>query len=567
MQTKTLLGIDAGGTHTDAVVLRAENGRLTTLATAKVNTCHENLGHSVAEVLKAVRETLADDAVLAGADAVTLGATLAVNALVQDRADPVGLALSAGPGLDPGRFAIGDRVCILPGGLDHRGVEVTPLDTAPLDRDAKRWRSEGVKASACVGKFSPRNPAHECAMEARARNADLRVSLGHRLSGSLNFPRRIATAYYNAAVERIHDAFVDAVETSLGGVGIKTAPLFLKADGGAMPAALSRRLPVQSILSGPAASAMGAMVLCPEADEGCSLLLDMGGTTTDMAILLDGSAVVDRDGMRLNGRRTLVRALASLSIGVGGDSRLTVEKGSVAVGPLREGPAMAFGGGRPTFLDALNILRASEGLPGAGDESLSRKGMEELAANKGVPAPEIARKAVDDASRQVTENAARLLDRINARPIYTLAALKAVKDIAPSRVILVGGPAECMRPYLAKAFGLPVVIPAHADVANAVGAAATLPTVGLDVYADTGQRTFRAPALDIEEAIQQSCTPKMVQERALELLAGHMAAEGMTDQEVELMETDVFAVLDDYGRSSKDIRVSCRAVAGIRGRF
>ena len=263
---------------------------------------------------------------------------------------------------------------VVPGGLDHRGTEVSPLTVSGLEAQAARWSAEGITAVACVGKFSPRNPAHEQRM-AQALNresatsamnspnaasndaanvapnivtgASFSITLGHKLSGRLNFPRRIATAYFNAAVQRLHSDFLDAVESALAAAGVRAAVRLLKADGGAVPLSLSRREPVQSVLSGPAASVMGVLALCPAAREGCALLLDMGGTTTDMALAVDGSPVVDREGMILQGRRTLVRALASVSIGVGGDSLVSIDGhgdgASVRVGPLRQGPAMAFG--------------------------------------------------------------------------------------------------------------------------------------------------------------------------------------------------------------------------------
>ncbi|MEE0814807.1 MAG: hydantoinase/oxoprolinase N-terminal domain-containing protein, partial [Desulfovibrio fairfieldensis] len=286
MKASTVLGIDAGGTHTDAVLITGHGADLRLAASAKVKTRHDDLPASVREVLAALAGEPGSDgaAALAAVERVTLGTTLAVNALVQGRADTVGLALSAGPGLNPARFALGEHVCVAPGGLDHRGVEVSPLQTDGLARQAAAWRDAGVAAVACVGKFSPRNPAHERVMGAAvAKASGLPVTLGHRLSGRLNFPRRVATAYYNAAVQRLHNAFLDAVEAALADAGIHAATRLLKADGGAVPVSLSRREPVQSILSGPAASVMGVMALCPEAGRGCSLLLDMGGTTTDMA--------------------------------------------------------------------------------------------------------------------------------------------------------------------------------------------------------------------------------------------------------------------------------------------
>ena len=209
MTAQTFLGIDAGGTHTDAVLCGPEG----ILAGAKAPTCHEDLPSSVRAALAALEKALEErfgpegPARLRAADRVTVGTTLAVNALVQGRADRVALALSAGPGLAPARFAIGDDVCILPGGLDHRGVEVTPLDTLPLADACAAWKKKGVRAVACVGKFSPRNAAHELAMADVVRAAGLTPVCGHSLSGELNFPRRIATAYYNAAVARIVDGF------------------------------------------------------------------------------------------------------------------------------------------------------------------------------------------------------------------------------------------------------------------------------------------------------------------------------------------------------------------------
>ncbi|MGE9986363.1 hydantoinase/oxoprolinase family protein [Desulfovibrio sp. SGI.169] len=577
MKESAVLGIDAGGTHTDAVLITGNGARPRLAAWAKVGTRHDDLPASVREVLAALAGELGgrDAALLSTVKRVTLGATLAVNALVQGRADSVGLALSAGPGLDPARFGLGEHVCVVPGGLDHRGVEVSPPQTGELARRAARWRDEGVAAVACVGKFSPRNPAHERAMGAAAVKASgLPVTLGHRLSGQLNFPRRAATAYYNAAVQRLHNDFLDAVEGALSWAGIHAVPHLLKADGGAAPTSLSRREPVQSILSGPAASVMGVMALCPETEHGCSLLLDMGGTTTDMALFLDGSPVIDRDGMMLRGRRTLVRAMASISIGVGGDSLLAVDgagqNARVHTGPLRQGPALAFGGARPTLLDALNTLDG-EDAPGAsadrGNLAASREGVAALAAAHGLDARALAQKAVDDALTQVAGAARELVEGVNARPIYTLAALRAAREARPQRVWLVGGPADCIRRRLSAALGLPVASPPHAAVANAVGAALTLPTAGLEVYADTGLGLLRAPALDLEERISRGYTLDAAERRARELLAAHLAAEGAPDAVVEVVEANLFATLDDGGYGSRDIRVACQVAPGIAGRL
>ena len=604
MSETYVLGIDAGGTHTDAVLLAcpvmadgagapaAPVARL--MGCAKVRTRHDDLPRSVREVLAELAKSSmgksAPQCDFGRITRVTLGATLAVNALVQNRADRVGLAVSAGPGLDPHRFTLGRHVCVVPGGLDHRGVEVSPLRTDALHEAAASWQAEGVAAVACVSKFSPRNAAHEQAMAEAVRHAapQMPVTEGHRLSGRLNFPRRLATAYFNAAVGRLHGEFLDAVEAALAGAGIRAQVRLLKADGGAVPLELSRREPVQSILSGPAASVMGVLALCHGSDamrQGCSLLLDMGGTTTDMALFVGGSPVVDRDGMRLQGRRTLVRSLATVSIGVGGDSLITVDATAgadmplvrrVKVGPLREGPAVAFGGTQPTLLDALNVLNSSDTSPSAtttspdfladalaGDVSASESGIAALAAQHGLSVLELAQMAVDDALQQVAAAAQALTEGVNARPIYTLAALKALREARPTHAWLVGGPACCVAHRLSQALGMPVQTPPHADVANAVGAALTLPTDALELYADTGCLVLTVPALDITERIGKSYSLNEARQRACDLLRARLEAAGESGARVEVTEADIFATLDDAGHGSRDIRIVCQVVPGL----
>lgn len=134
----------------------------------------------------------------------------------------------------------------------------------------------------------------------------------------------------------MHNRFADAVEASLKDMGIDAPAYLLKADGGAIPLSVSRERPVEALLSGPAASVMGIMALMPSCSED-TLVLDMGGTTTDIALLAAGQPVLSPDDLVVNGRSTLVRALKSVSIGLGGDSQVTVAPG-IQVGPLRKGP-------------------------------------------------------------------------------------------------------------------------------------------------------------------------------------------------------------------------------------
>ncbi|MDO5483412.1 MAG: hypothetical protein Q4F27_00750 [Desulfovibrionaceae bacterium] len=190
-----------------------------------------------------------------------------------------------------------------------------------------------------------------------------------------------------------------------------------------------------------------------------------------------------------------------------------------------------------------------------------------MAGEYGLAPEELARQAVEDALARISLAVRDLVTRVNARPIYTLAALKAVREARPERVWLVGGPAHCIRERLAKALSLPVACPPHSAVANAVGAALALPSHGLEVYADTGRGLLRAPALDVEERIPGGYTLEAAKARALELLSARLAQVGADKARVEVVEADIFATLDERGYGSRDIRVACQARPGIAGRL
>ena len=546
------LGIDAGGTHTDAVIIHS--GAIA--ARAKLPTRHEDLVATLREALAALPAKLR-----ARVTRVTLGTTLAVNALLQDQADAVGLALCGGPGLDPARFALGEYTHVVPGGLDHRGIEVTPQQLDSLNAAAKSWQAQGVRAFAAVSKFSPRNPAFEQAMAKTLTPFGSVVCQGHLLSGLLNFPRRIAAAYYNAAIWRLHNAFADAADAALQEAGIRAPLFFLKADGGSIPLAASRARPVHSLISGPSASAMGLLALADACED--AILLDIGGTTADIALYAEGSPVLEREGMIVRGRATPVRALAASSIPVGGDSALNIADGRVHVGPLRHGPALAFGGSIPTLLDALNMLNHAP----CGNAGASRDGIEALAASHGLQAQDVSREAVRSALAAIAEAVREQLERINSRPVYTLAALLKDRKLAPKRLFLVGGPALLVRPLLEKELGLPVLCPPHADIANAVGAAVSLPSTALELFADTAGKQAFVPVLGKTWPVDRSYSLEQAEKDARRLLRERLAAESRGQdpekQEVDILESVLFATLGAYGQGARDIRVICQARPGI----
>ncbi|MCK5682225.1 hydantoinase/oxoprolinase family protein, partial [bacterium] len=204
-----LLGIDVGGTHTDAVIID-RNG---VVASAKVETCQENLIISLDAVLKEILKTGHGCSI----SRINLSTTLTTNAIIEKKLEAAGILAVSGPGLAPKTFNydLGNHFHLLAGAIDHRGSRQHDLDENALQEALTKCRKSGLKVYAVVSKFSSRNPEFEDILADRVGpDADF-ISIGHQVSGQLNFPRRLATAYYNAAVWRHYNRFADAITTSL----------------------------------------------------------------------------------------------------------------------------------------------------------------------------------------------------------------------------------------------------------------------------------------------------------------------------------------------------------------
>ncbi len=598
------LGIDAGGTHTDAVLVH--EGRI--CAHAKVRTTADTMTVCLKNVLEQLQQKVAAD-MFSHLTRVTMGSTLGLNALVQKKLAPVGVFLTAGPGMDAHEFGIGSHVFVLPSaraGLDHRGSEVTQLTEESLEavvEQARIWHNEGIENFAVVGKFSPRNTVHET-MIAKKIAPYGHVTMGHSLSGQLNFPRRIATAYANAAVRQMQEQFLYGIQTTLHELGI-TAPLYiLKSDGGAMPFKHALRYPLFSLLSGPAASVMGLLAIQNEilvADKhkaGCDhMLLDMGGTTTDIAIYAakDGGHVVpilDAHGMRvaLHGKeyKTHVRALATHSVGIGGDSLLRIDgqghKARILVGPERLGPAMAFGGQHPTLLDAANVFAVQQQRKDcicAGQVGASVQGLQKMALAHNVDMGFLAECALQEAFMTIMQGIQALLNRFVGQPVYTLAELLQEYSLNIQVAWLVGGPAKMLHPCLLFvqqkicemrekhettvsalqkiSLCTPTIQDDYLPAVNAIGAALTLPTAEKELFADTLEGVWYMG----DE--QGSALPNFSVQDAARLVQNALKDEQdhSVQQAIDVVESQSFATLDSYGRSGKDIRVRCQCRPGI----
>jgi len=546
-----LLGIDVGGTHTDAVLM----GKGGLVAWAKAKTNH-------ADLMASIREVLAKTAPKAEASAITrlnLSTTLSTNAIVEGITEPVGVFVASGPGVAPCAYACGGHYQIIPGSIDHRGRITAPLDETAAREHARRCKAENVSVYACVSKFSPRNPDFEEELRAIVHPQADFVSCGHEFSGQLGFGRRVHTAAFNASVWRLFNRFADAVQRAALSFGLAAHVNILKADGGTMPLSMSRTFPVESILSGPAASVMGIIAACDIRRD--SVILDIGGTTTDIALFADGAPLIEPDGAVISGNPTLVRALKSRSIGIGGDSALHIVNGQVRVGPRRFGPAMAEGGSRPTLTDALNTL----GQANLGDIAASRRGLDQLASQTGTDGITLALDAVLAAVTSIRSAVGALVSSVNDKPVYTIYELLEGKRLRPETVYVMGGPAQALAGFLAEVFQEKVAVPDDYAVANAIGAALSRPTLSAELFADTQRGRMLIPGLDAEETIGASYDLSQAKKDATQYLRASLEDLHTEDPDrlIETVEAQSFNMVEDDALVGRSIRVKCQVRPGV----
>lgn len=320
MATHYLLGIDTGGTYTDAALFDEDKG---VIAKAKSLTTRHDLAVGIAGAVDAV---LAAAGIRAEAiSLVSLSTTLATNALVEGQGGRSGLIMIGfGPedlkrdGLET---ALGtDPVLFLPGGHNVHGNE-TPLELDALEK-ALPELSRSVSSFAVAGYFAVRNPAHEIRVrDFILENSHLPVTCSHELSSKLGGPRRALTTLLNSRLVSMIDRLVGSCERFLEARGIHAPMMVVRGDGALIAASEAKIRPIETILSGPAASLVGARYLTGLDN---AVVSDIGGTTTDVAVLDEGRPRLDAEGAVVGGYRTMVEAVAMRTFGLGGDSEVNI---------------------------------------------------------------------------------------------------------------------------------------------------------------------------------------------------------------------------------------------------
>ena len=338
-----LLGIDTGGTYTDAVLFDEDEG---VVATAKALTTRHDLAVGIGNALDAVladHDVRPEDIAL-----VSLSTTLATNAVVEGQGGRVCLVLigfdeRALARADLAQALKDDPVIVLAGGHDAHGDRVTDLDRARLEAELGALKGK-VSGYAVAAQFAVRNPEHEIAARDMILEVTGRpVTCSHELSSKLDGPRRGLTSVLNARLINLIHHLISAASDLFETRGIDAPLMVVRGDGALISADMAMVKPIETILSGPAASLVGAAHLTGAAD---AIVSDIGGTTTDFAALTAGRPRLDPNGATVGGWRTMVEAVAMNTIGLGGDSEVQFAvdglETELVLGPRRLVPLSLF---------------------------------------------------------------------------------------------------------------------------------------------------------------------------------------------------------------------------------
>ena len=571
-----LLGLDVGGTFTDAVIIDGHR----VVSSAKRRTTKDNLMQGIGEALDAVLDSCDTSKI----EQVTLSTTVVTNTIVEEKEQVVDLYVVTGPGRN-----VDDIFPVSPiylqGYTDHRGIVVERTSTDGVRGIAHMVQERsGTDLAAVSAKFGVRNPQEELSITEALQETYNTISNGSLLSGSLNFPRRTISAYFNSAVTPVFTVFKKNVEDALSARNIKAPLHILKADGGSLPMEHMVSRPVETAFTGPAATVLGLSALGAIGNTH-TVALDIGGTTTDISLWKQGKPLMTKNGVSIREYPSAVRSFAVTSVGIGGESVVRIVDGKITVGPERVGPSAALGGNEPTLGDALIVL----GHASYGDAELATQSLQQLAhvlqanwkhgecedalenhnsekqSTHNISALDVAQLIVKKALETIQHGIDEVVRAENKRPVYVVADIVNPDVFVPAQIVVVGGTAPSLGPSIGAYLNLPVTIPENAAVANAIGAALALSTIELTVHVDTKRRLLVIPELGVK---QQTCTLKraeQVVERAKEALIEEALRLGLDKtQEVEVISIEDFPVVEGWQSMERLITVKVQLEAGVK---
>jgi N-methylhydantoinase A/oxoprolinase/acetone carboxylase beta subunit len=525
-----VFGIDTGGTYTDGVIIDSD-GKI--VSQSKTPTLKYDLVRTIDNCIKSINSCFIDNISL-----VCLSTTLATNAVVESKRCKVGLLL-IGKELDG---EIPADICRqLCGKIDIKGREKEQLNNAEIVESISCIQGK-IDSVAISGYASVRNPSHELYVkQIVCSTLNLPVVCAHELTSGLGYYERTVTAVLNAGLVPLIKSLIDAVEIILKKRNITSPFMIVKGDGSLTQAANAVKRPIDTILSGPAASVIGGIFLTKQKE---TLIMDIGGTTTDIAMVSNGKVGIKEEGAWIGGWSTKLRAADIYTFGIGGDSRIYLSiDGNLKIGPQKVIPLCAAGSSYPYLINELRQMISDKNFhPGTEgdsdcfflcrnqnndrrsddyseiinllyegphslhyitkatgkepdsmdltrlitrgiierssitptdilhvtkkytlwDETLPRLALETLAKKMNISLTQIITILTDQMTNQLYDACMQSLAHFNKKQNGAL---------IPKSIVAIGAPAGAWIPNLSLKFNNQVIVPKHAEVANAIGAA------------------------------------------------------------------------------------------------
>lgn len=548
------VGIDVGGTFTDAVLMNGEHIE----DKAKVPTNPDDLLETILNAIDTLR--VSGQRPVAQ---INVSTTIVTNAILQGRFPRVELCLLPGTGMNLNTFSWPISYQKLSGSIDYRGREVKPINELDSKRLIQKWKDKGISHVAIVGKFSHRNNIHEEQIATAFQRAipNLQIALGHHW-GQSNFFRRSLTTYLNLASHDLFNEFAGNLQEAVLARGCHAPIYVLKGDGGVLP--LTKVRPVESIYSGPTASVLGALT---QSDETASfVIVDIGGTTTDLGIVLSGSPLISSRGAKIGPYSTLVRSLAVRSVPIGGDSVIITDGNNFSLATYRFGPAFCLGGPAPTPTDAMCYL----GLVNYGDRQRAEEALASLVAPERRE-PESLRQLALAILEAMVERIAREIEELQKEwqdePAYKVWGVLHPHDALQFHAWVSGGAAQGVAEPLGKRLRSRVRIGSYPEVSNAIGAAMAKPTFSCTLHLDTYLRRYRVEESGEQGEWSGSRRPHQEVNSFLENIAKKEAEEkGIQLIDPHKEPFDFFPIVHGFQTVGQIVRGAIHVPPGVVGR-
>lgn len=541
-----IIGIDVGGTHIDGVIIKNKS----ILKTVKEPVDFQFLQASILKVLNQLITNIDPKAITK----INLSTTISTNAIVENKVNKVGLILQTGPGVNLSNHS-NPYNYFIKGYTDHRGQIVKDYNNEEINDAIAYFKKNNINNIAVATKFSTRNPVTEQKIKKQLKNKFNHISLSHRLSGKLNFPRRITTTLLNASVYEIFKRFADNINASLLSKNINAPVNILKADGGIISLKKATSEPASTILSGPAASLMGFLALNQINED--AILIDIGGTTTDIFIFADGVSLFEPLGATIKNNKTLIRAIFSKSVGLGGDSEVNVVDNKLKIGPIRQGKPFSLGGPKPTLTDAFIYLKKLN----VGAFNKASEAMEILGEKLNLSKTLTANKIIDIFTINLKNEINKTITEVNSKPVYTIKELLENKQIKPKSINIIGGPAKLLANSINTHFNLKTYYPNYYNVANAIGAALSKTTAEVNLLIDTSLNKLIVPELGIIKTINKNITSNEAANLSytfLDQLTNHN-----NHKDYEIISQSSFNMIDGFYTRGKNIRIKAQVKPGL----